>query len=165
MIGNLGEDGRVHDMRGVGEQEGVAVGCAPRRLTGADVSAGTADILDVELPAEMLGQLLGSEPREHVGQAAGREWDDDSHRPCWISLRPRDARQRGSTRCQMDKLSTGKFHRGSPHSITSSARASTVVGMSILSDFAVLRLTTMWNFVGSVTGRSAGFSPLTIRPT
>src|SRR5262245_16349788 len=51
------------------------------------------------------------------------------------------------------------------HSITSSARASTVVGMSILSDFAVLRLTTMWNFVGSVTGRSAGFSPLTIRPT
>ena len=39
-------------MRGVGGQEGVAVGRAPRRLTGADVSAATADILDVELPAE-----------------------------------------------------------------------------------------------------------------
>src|SRR6516225_11189932 len=147
MIGNLGEDGRVHDMRGVGEQEGVAVGCAPRRLTGADVSAGTADILDVELPAEMLGQLLGSEPREHVGQAAGREWDDDSHRPCWISLRPRDARQRGSTRCQMHKLSTGKFHRGSPHSITSSARASSWGGIVRPSILAVSALMTSSNLL------------------
>jgi hypothetical protein len=30
-------------------------------------------------------------------------------------------------------------------------------------DLAVLRLTRMWNFVGSVTGNSADFSPFTIR--
>src|SRR5262245_1064693 len=104
MIGNFGEHGRVHDMRGVGEQEGVAVGRAPRRLTGTDVSAATADILDVELPAEMLGQLLSGEPREHVGQATGREWDDNPDGSCRISLRPRDVRcdrEHGSARSQM----------------------------------------------------------------
>jgi hypothetical protein len=51
------------------------------------------------------------------------------------------------------------------HSITSSARARMVAGTSMRNDFAVLRLTTMWNFVGSITGNSAGFSPFTIRPT
>ena len=52
-----------------------------------------------------------------------------------------------------------------PHSITSSARASTAVGTSMRNDFAVLRLTTMLNFVGKMTGSSPGFSPFTIRPT
>src|SRR5262245_25931901 len=113
MIGNFGEHGRVHDMRGVGEQDGVAVGRAPRRLTGADVSAATTDILDVELPAEMLGQLLGGKPREHVGQPARREWNDDPYCPCRITLCPRDVRcdrEHGSTRCQMQKSSAGNFH-------------------------------------------------------
>src|SRR5882762_9105602 len=32
--------------------------------------------------------------------------------------------------------------------------------MSMRSDFAVLRLITRWNFVGSITGNSAGFSPV-----
>jgi hypothetical protein len=30
--------------------------------------------------------------------------------------------------------------------------------------FAALRLTTNWNFVGCITGKSDGFSPLRIRP-
>src|SRR5262245_41961078 len=47
-----------------------------------------------------------------------------------------------------------------PHSITSSARASTVVGISSPSVFAVLRLTTSSYLVGACTGSSAGFSPL-----
>src|SRR5262249_26026656 len=46
------------------------------------------------------------------------------------------------------------------HSITSSARASTVVGMSRPSALAVLRLITSSYLVGACTGRSAGFSPL-----
>jgi hypothetical protein len=50
------------------------------------------------------------------------------------------------------------------HSITSSARASTVPGISMRSDLAVLRLITRSNFVGSITGNSAGFSPFKIRP-
>ena len=48
------------------------------------------------------------------------------------------------------------------YSITSSARASSV--MLRPSAVAVLRLSTSSNFVDSTTGRSAGFSPLRIRP-
>ena len=46
-------------------------------------------------------------------RAAGGNADDQAHRPRRIGLRPRDARhgrQRGSARCQMQKLSAGKFH-------------------------------------------------------
>jgi hypothetical protein len=51
------------------------------------------------------------------------------------------------------------------HSITSSARASTVAGISRPSAFAVLRLITSSYLVGACTGRSAGFSPLRMRST
>src|SRR5262249_38202678 len=50
------------------------------------------------------------------------------------------------------------------HSITSSARASRLSGISRPSAFAVLRLITNSNFAGSITGRSPGFSPLRMRP-
>src|SRR5207253_2394911 len=52
-----------------------------------------------------------------------------------------------------------------PHSITSSARASSEAGMSRPSVFAVLRLMTSSNFVGCSTGRSAGLAPLRILST
>src|SRR5262249_55209916 len=51
------------------------------------------------------------------------------------------------------------------HSITSSARASSIGGTSRPSAFAVLRLTANSYFVGACTGRLAGFSPLRIRST
>src|SRR4030081_335251 len=51
------------------------------------------------------------------------------------------------------------------HSITSSARASTVSGTVSPSAFAVLRLITVSYLVGDCTGRSAGFSPLRMRST
>src|SRR5262245_66510163 len=50
-----------------------------------------------------------------------------------------------------------------PHSITSSARASTDAGRSRPSALAVLRLITSSYLVGAWTGRSAGFSPLRMR--
>src|SRR5262245_21678073 len=53
----------------------------------------------------------------------------------------------------------------SRHSMTSSARASTVAGTSSPSALAVLRLITNSNLVGFCTGRSAGFSPLRMRST
>src|SRR5262245_13468510 len=53
----------------------------------------------------------------------------------------------------------------SAHSITSSARASSVGGTSRPSAFAVLRLTTSSNFVGCSTGSSAGLAPLRILST
>src|SRR5258708_7112491 len=46
------------------------------------------------------------------------------------------------------------------HSITSSARASSVTGMSMPKAFAVPRLMTSSNLVASSTGRSPAFSPL-----
>src|SRR6516162_3330983 len=49
------------------------------------------------------------------------------------------------------------------HSITSSARASSVGGTSRPSAFAVFRLITSANLVGACTGKSAGFSPLRMR--
>src|SRR5262249_54934048 len=51
------------------------------------------------------------------------------------------------------------------HSITSSASARSVGGISRLSPLAVLRLMTSSNFVGCSTGRSAGFAPLRIFAT
>src|SRR3954470_274607 len=51
------------------------------------------------------------------------------------------------------------------HSITSSARASSVGGTSRPSALAVLRFMTNSNFVGCSTGRSAGLAPLIILST
>jgi len=50
------------------------------------------------------------------------------------------------------------------YSITSSVSASSVPGISSPSAFAVFRLMSREYFVGCSTGRSAGFSPLRIRP-
>lgn len=50
-------------------------------------------------------------------------------------------------------------------SITSSARAMRVGGTVRPSTFAVRRLITSSNLVGACTGRSAAFSPLSMRPT
>jgi hypothetical protein len=55
--------------------------------------------------------------------------------------------------------------KGAPYSITSSARASNVGGTARPSAVAVLRLITNSYLVGACTGRSAGFSPLSIRST
>jgi hypothetical protein len=52
-------------------------------------------------------------PARSIGTATRRKSDDQAHRPRWIRLRLRElwhGRQRGSTRCQLQKLSAGKFH-------------------------------------------------------
>src|SRR5215204_3248692 len=72
-------------------------------------------------------------------------------------LRVRAERPRRRARKPRDELA-------SPHSITSSARASRVGGTSRPSALAVLRLRISSTFVDCTTGRSAGFSPLRIRP-
>src|SRR5262249_48636300 len=77
-------------------------------------------------------------------------------------LRPR--RERPRRRCaaeQRDELAP--FHRCN-HSITSSARASSVGGTSRPSALAVARLMTNSNLVGCITGRSDGLTPLRMRP-
>src|SRR5262249_42276363 len=72
----------------------------------------------------------------------------------------RASRERPRHRCAGQQ----RDERAAPHSITSSARASSVGGTSRLSAFAVLRLITSSNLVACTTGRSAAFSPLRTRP-
>src|SRR5262249_35744610 len=50
------------------------------------------------------------------------------------------------------------------HSITSSARASNVAGISTPIVLAVCRLMTSSNLVACIIGKSAAFSPLRMRP-
>src|SRR5262245_43601708 len=71
---------------------------------------------------------------------------------------PRESRQRprGCPAEQRDELAP-------PHSMTSSARASSVGGISRPMAFAVLRLIVSSNVVGCSIGKSAGLAPCKIR--
>src|SRR5215467_1376179 len=74
-------------------------------------------------------------------------------------LRPRCERpSRSCAADQRDELAARS------HSITSSASASSLSGICRPSAFAVLRLMTNSSFVACMTGRLAGFSPLSMRP-
>jgi hypothetical protein len=73
--------------------------------------------------------------------------------------------QRARTRVEGRGRRSGGGQAGAQlYSITSSARRRNDSGIVSPSAFAVLRLTTNSNLVGCTTGRSAGFSPLRIRP-
>jgi hypothetical protein len=81
---------------------------------GADVAAATRPVVDNKLLAEPLRQPLSDQACPDVEATTGREANDNAHRPRWIGLRPRDARQsrqRGRARGEAQKLSAGKFHR------------------------------------------------------
>src|SRR5262249_26677369 len=104
-----------------------------------------------------LRQPLSYEACHDVGGTTGGKSHNDAHRPRRIDLCANNARhdrQRGSTRGQMQKPSAGKFHLinfrlASLHSITSSARASNVGGISRPSVSAVLRLMISSYLVGA----------------
>src|SRR5262249_18735610 len=108
-------------------------------------------------PAQTLKRLL---ERRELGTPCGgraREHADTPHslallRPCRQRPRRRSAAE------QRDELAAPD------HSITSSARSRSGSGMVSPIDFAVLRLTNSSNLVGCWTGKSAGFSPLRMRP-
>src|SRR5262249_50097554 len=96
-----------------------------------------------------------NEVRIRSGRSAMKITDHWHDRP----LRARPERPRGHRAAkQRDELA-------SLHSITSSARASSIRGTSMPSAFAVFRLITSSYLVGACTGRSAGFSPLRMRST
>src|SRR5215470_1156540 len=67
----------------------------------------------------------------------------------------RARRERPSNRCAAEQ----RDERAPLHSITSSARPSSVGGTARPSAFAVIRLMTRSNLVGCSTGMSAGFAP------
>jgi hypothetical protein len=80
------------------------------------------------------------------------------HQPAWLPWRSRAGA--GAVGINSGLMHRSKRHR---HSITSSASASSLSGMSRPRALAVLRLIINSNLVGCTTGRSAGFSPLTMR--
>src|SRR5262245_17420536 len=85
----------------------------PGPLTHADIPAGAAYVVDVELLSEMLGQLLCDEASEHVGRTARRVRNDHSHCSRGIGLRPSEARHGGeSSRAsgQIQELTAWKLH-------------------------------------------------------
>src|SRR5262249_6017762 len=84
------------------------------------------------------------------------EKPDRGHRRLLRACRERPRRRRAARK--RDEVAA-------PHSITSSAVASSVCGISRPSALAVLRLITSSYLVDACTGRSAGFSPLRMRST
>jgi hypothetical protein len=103
----------------------------------------------------------------------GHLWEISAYSPWRVSeAHPHDvgsALERGHCAAQRGcplRAKSRLMHRRKerPYSITSSARLSSAGGTVRPSAFAVLRLMMSSNLVGSCTGRSAGFSPLRIRP-
>src|SRR5215831_13874294 len=93
------------------------------------------------------------------GRRSARSKEPNDRHLRWL-LRPRRERPRYRTTEQCDELASLNTH-----SITSSARASRVGGISRPIAFAVLRLIVSSNFVGCSIGRSAGLAPCKIRLT
>jgi hypothetical protein len=101
-----------HVRAGMTDRQCVAVGRRARDPANAQAAACPSHVLDHDGLAERTLHVLDEHTRQWIGRAAGRERHHEGDRPRRIGLRPRDMRhcqQRGSTRCQMQKLSAGKF--------------------------------------------------------
>ena len=59
----------------------VAVGLGLHQRLQADGAVGAAAVLDVDLLAEPVRQVLGDQPGDEIGAAAGRERHDHLDRP------------------------------------------------------------------------------------
>src|SRR5262249_56410306 len=81
----------------------------------------------------------------------------DPPQPVWL-LRGRRERPCGRAADERDDFPA------SDHSMTSSARASSVGGTSRPSIIAVAKLMTSSNLLACMIGKSAGFAPLSMRP-
>src|SRR6516225_7422620 len=149
---------------------GVLVRCPPPALTAAEITAFSTSRLGFQIrqatpQPSVCGRGLicaycridrarRMDQEERIA-IRGRTHD---HVPFRL-LRTRRERPSGSRAAeQRDELAT-------LHSITSSASASRLGGISRPSAFAVLRLTANSNLVGCWTGSSLGFSPRRMRST
>src|SRR5262245_41303926 len=136
-------DGQCHQF---GSEAGVSL-----RLAGCEAVDNLEILpLDVTQIAQTLLQAVDRRP------PLVRENTDAPHRVGLLRMR-RDRPPCRGTAEQRDELAP-------PHSITSSARASTIGGISRPNAFAVLRLMTSSNWLGCRTGNSDGLAPLRMRP-
>ena len=84
----------VHRVGRDRQQDGVAVGLGFRDVFGADIGAGARPVLNDELLAEPLRQMLGGKTPDDVGAAAGRVRYDQLHWSRRVGLRPGGMRER-----------------------------------------------------------------------
>src|SRR5262249_9554108 len=108
--------------------------------------------------AQSLAQLLGKSPSIFIRQ---HERADTRH--LCLLLRARRERPSGR-RAAKQRNELAPLHLRD-HSITSSARASSVSGTVRPSAFAVFRLISSSNLTGAGTGSSLGLAPRRIRST
>jgi len=127
----------------------------------SDISALRPAVFDRHVPALDIARFLQplTECIQHGPVSVERcavEKPDHRRRSLLRARRQRPRRSRAAK--QRDELATAA------HSITSSAMASSPGAKLRPNALAVLRLITNSNLIDWMTGRSAGFSPLTIRP-
>src|SRR5262249_1248698 len=123
--------------------------CITISVTVDDIEVAALDATKLSHPLQKGGDKAYGGPASALTQP-GNEWP--LLRPCCERPRNRAAEER-------DECAPPN------HSITSSARASSVGAMLIPSAFAVVRLITRSNLVGCSTGMSAGFAPRKILST
>src|SRR5262249_18567284 len=123
------------------------------------VGRSTEDELSRKILPLDVTQFLQSLQKCHPDRRSARVDRDNSDAQSFGCLRARRERPCCRATEQRDELAAAA------HSITSSARASSVAGISRPSALAVLRLMTKSYLVGACTGRFAGFSPLRMRST
>ena len=80
IVGIVGVKARIDHEARTRHQDRRAVGRGTGDLGHADIAAGAGTVLDIELLAEALRQLVGQQPRHEVARAAGGERRDDLHR-------------------------------------------------------------------------------------
>ena len=106
-------EAHIGNGRRADQEQRVAVGGRASDRFGRDIGAGARAVLDDDLLAEPLRERLADDARDDVGRRAGGKADDQMHRPRRIGIRPcdpRNSRERGSARCQVQKFSAGKCH-------------------------------------------------------
>ena len=113
------------------------------------------DVLAFDIPRVLQALAKSAQAIRETFRRYRAEETDHRHRRLLRPRRERPRRHRAAE--QRNELPP------SHHSITSSARASSVGGTSRPSALAVLRLITSSNLVDCRTGRSAGLAPLRIR--
>src|SRR5262249_14817355 len=108
----------------------VAIWAGPYGLGRAEVAAASRAVFYDEWLAEPLRKQLTEQPTMDIVRASRGERDDDPHRPRWVGLRPRDARdgrQRGSADGQMQEFAAGKFHGIAPRNTGNEATHSALM--------------------------------------
>ena len=117
VVGGLTQVGQDGQRRAGGEQEGVAVGERLGGGLGTDHAPGAAAVLDHELLAEHLAELVRPGPADEIGRAARGVGQDQLDRPVRPALRLGNglARQSGCQQSACEPEENTTAHRPPPY--------------------------------------------------